>query len=208
MASTDHILGVILAGGRSSRFGGGDKTLAEFDGRSILSRVISRFRPQVGRMVLNVNGDLRRFAEFGIETISDGENPELGPLSGLLAAMDWAATQAPAADLIATVSSDVPFLPVDLVQRLDAARNEGAAIAESAGRRHPTIALWPMHLRSKVADALARRALSVNRLAADLNAVAVPFPMRNIDGQEIDPFFNINTRDDLTAARVLAQKEG
>jgi molybdopterin-guanine dinucleotide biosynthesis protein A len=157
-------------------------------------------------MVLNVNGDAQRFADFGIATISDGESPELGPLSGLLAAMDWAAANAPGVTLIATVSSDVPFLPADLVPRLEGARSGGVAIAESAERRHPTIGLWPIHLRSKVADALARQALSVNRLAADLNAVAVPFPMRDIDGQEIDPFFNINTRDDLTAARVLAQK--
>lgn len=208
MPSNDHILGVILAGGRSRRFGGGDKTLAEIDGRSILSRVISRFRPQVGRLALSVNGDVQRFADFGVETIPDSENPELGPLSGILAAMDWAKARAPGVTLIATVSSDVPFLPDDLVEQLDAARDGGVAIAASAGRRHPTIGLWPMHVRPKVADALFRQSLSVNRLAEDLNAVAVAFPMRNSRGQEIDPFFNVNTRDDLDTARVLAQKEG
>jgi molybdenum cofactor guanylyltransferase len=208
MPSNDHILGVILAGGRSRRFGGGDKGLADIDGRSILSRVIARFRPQVGRLILSVNGDAARFSDFDIETIVDGESPELGPLSGILAAMDWAAKHAPHATLIATISSDVPFLPEDLVSRLDAVRNGGVAIAESQGRRHPTVGLWPIELRQAVGDALVRQALSVNRLAADLNAVAVAFPMRDIDGLEIDPFFNINTRDDLAAARVLAQKKG
>lgn len=208
MPSTDHILGVILAGGRSQRFGGGDKGLAEIGGQSILSRVIARFGPQVGRLILNVNGDVGRFSDFGIEAIADGESPELGPLSGILAAMDWAAKHAPSATLLATVSSDVPFLPGDLVSRLDAARNGGVAVAQSQGRRHPTIGLWPLELREAVADALVRRALSVNRLAEDLNAVAIAFPMRDIDGSEIDPFFNVNTRDDLVTARILAQKEG
>jgi molybdenum cofactor guanylyltransferase len=206
MPSTDHILGVILAGGRSRRFGGGDKALANLDGQSMLARVIARFRPQVGLLVLNVNGDAGRFADFGIETISDRENPELGPLSGVLAAMDWAAEHARDVTLIATVSADVPFLPDDLVARLDAARNGGIAIATSSGRRHPTIGLWPTVVRRTIADALARRALSVDRLASDLNAVAVAFPMGDIDGREIDPFFNVNTRDDLAAARALAAK--
>lgn len=206
MPTFDHILGVILAGGRSRRFGGGDKTLADLDGRSILARVIGRFRPQVGRLVLNVNGDVERFEDFGLETIADQENPELGPLSGLLATMDWAASHAAGVTLIATVSSDTPFLPIDLVGRLDAPRNGGVAIAESAGRRHPTVGLWPTSVRQTVADALARRALSIDRLAADLSAVAVGFGMRDIEGREVDPFFNINTQDDLAAARILAAK--
>jgi molybdopterin-guanine dinucleotide biosynthesis protein A len=208
MPATDHILGVVLAGGRSRRFGGGDKGLAEFGGGSMLARVIDRFRPQVGRVLLNVNGDAERFADLGVETLPDGENPELGPLSGLLAAMDWAIAQGSGATLLASVSSDVPFLPADLVQRLQAARNDGVAIAMSSDRRHPTIGLWPLSARPRVADALARRALSVNQLAFDLDAVAVAFPMRKIGGREIDPFFNINTPEDLATARILAQMEG
>jgi molybdopterin-guanine dinucleotide biosynthesis protein A len=206
MPPPDHILGVVLAGGRSRRFGGGDKALAQVGGKPILASVIEHLRPQVGRLVLNVNGDATRFPDLGIEVISDRESAELGPLSGLLAAIDWAAEHVPSATLIATVSSDVPFLPDDLVARLDAARNGGVAIAESGGQRHPTIGLWPTNIRESVAEALARRTLGVNRFASDLNAVAVVFPMRDIGGQEIDPFFNINTREDLAAARVLAQK--
>ncbi len=206
MPSSYQILGVILAGGRSRRFGGGDKGLADLDGQSILSHVIDRFRPQVGRLVLNVNGDIGRFAEFGLEVIADAESPELGPLSGILAAMNWAAQHQSDCAAIATVSSDVPFLPGDLVARLDADRDVGVAIATSAGRRHPTIALWPMCVRQTIADALHRRTLSVDRLASDLNAVAVAFPMRDIQGVEVDPFFNINTLDDLAAARSLLTK--
>ncbi|WP_045835146.1 molybdenum cofactor guanylyltransferase MobA [Hyphomicrobium sp. 99] len=203
MATSDQILGVILAGGRSRRFGGGDKGLADLGGQSILARVIAQFRPQVGRLILNVNGDPGRFAEFDLETISDNENPELGPLSGLLASLDWAAQHAPECSAIATVSADVPFLPNDLVARLDASRRGGVSIAISGERRHPTIAIWPISARQTIAEALNNRALSVDKLAAHLNAVAVAFPMRDIHGARLDPFFNINTPDDLSTARAL-----
>lgn len=203
MPTSDQILGVILAGGRSRRFGGGDKGLANLGGQSILAHVIARFRPQVGRLILNINGDPKRFAAYGLQTISDEENPELGPLSGLLAAMDWAVQHARECVAIASVSADVPFLPDDLVARLDASRGNGVAIATSGDRRHPTIALWPMSVRQTIAGALNKRALSVDRLAADLNAVAVAFPMRNIQRAKVDPFFNINTPDDLSTARAL-----
>jgi molybdopterin-guanine dinucleotide biosynthesis protein A len=76
----------------------------------------------------------------------------------------------------------------------------------SAGRRHPTIAIWPLTSREAVADALQRGALSVDALAAELNAVAVPFPMGEIDGVTIDPFFNVNRPEDLVAARALLAK--
>jgi molybdopterin-guanine dinucleotide biosynthesis protein A len=203
MPTSDQILGVILAGGRSRRFGGGDKGLADLAGKSILAHVITRFRPQVGRLILNVNGDPGRFAQYGLDMVSDDENPELGPLSGLLAGMNWAAQHAPDCVAIASVSADVPFLPDDLVARLDANRENGVAIATSGDRRHPTIAVWPMSVRPTIAGALNKRALSVDRLAAVLNAVAVAFPMRNIQRTKVDPFFNINTPDDLSTARAL-----
>src|SRR4029078_8843989 len=106
MASPNHILGVILAGGQSRRFGGGDKGFADLDGRPVLSHVIERFRPQIGRLTLNANwdtcrliakanGDLSRFASFGLEVVADREIPGQGPLSGILTALEWAKRHAP-----------------------------------------------------------------------------------------------------------------
>lgn len=206
MAFPNHILGVILAGGQSRRFGGGDKGFADLDGRPVLSHVIERFRPQIGRLILNANGDLSRFATFGLEVVADREIPGQGPLSGILTALEWAKRHAPDCTAVATVSTDVPFLALNLIQRLEAERGDGVAIAVSAGRRHPTIAIWPLTSREAVADALQRGALSVDALAAELNAVAVPFPMGEIDGVTIDPFFNVNRPEDLVAARALLAK--
>jgi molybdopterin-guanine dinucleotide biosynthesis protein A len=205
MSPLSHISGVILAGGQSRRFGGGDKGLLDLGGRPVLAHVIERMQPQVGQLILNANGDISRFARFGLEIVSDSHCPGQGPLSGLLAALEWAEQHAPGG-AVATVSTDVPFLPLDLVERLDAARHDGVAIAASAGRRHPTIGLWPMSARDAIADALRCGDLSVDRLAAKLKAVVVSFPMREIDGQALDPFFNVNTPDDLAAARILLAK--
>jgi molybdopterin-guanine dinucleotide biosynthesis protein A len=116
MLVPSQIAGVILAGGRSRRFGGGDKGLSDLGGKSVLAHVIERFQPQVGRMVLNANGDMSRFAGFGLDVIADNESPERGPLSGVLAALDWATQQNADFKAVVTVSTDVPFLPSDLVQ--------------------------------------------------------------------------------------------
>ena len=106
MAFPNHILEVILAGGQSRRFGGGDKGFADLDGRPVLSHVIERFRPQIGRLILNANGDLSRFATFGLEVVADREIPGQGPLSGILTALEWAKRHAPDCTAVATVSTD------------------------------------------------------------------------------------------------------
>lgn len=203
MAAPPYIVGAILAGGQSRRFGGGDKGLADLDGQPVLARVIACFSSQVSRLVLNANGDPARFGRFGQEIVWDGEHAGLGPLSGLLASLSWMRIHAPDAAALATVTSDTPFLPGDLVARLDAARGNDAAIATSAGRRHPTIALWPLSIRDEVAEALAGGHLGVDRFAARIGAVEVAFPMRDIGGRSVDPFFNVNTPDDLALARRL-----
>jgi molybdopterin-guanine dinucleotide biosynthesis protein A len=203
MLVPSQIAGVILAGGRSRRFGGGDKGLSDLGGKPVLAHVIERFQPQVGRLVLNANGDMSRFADFGLDVISDNESPEHGPLSGVLAALDWATQQNADFKAVVTVSTDVPFLPSDLVQKLESARGAGVAIASSGGQRQPTIAIWPLSVRPSIVEALHRSALSVDALAAKLNAVIVEFPDREISGAHIDPFFNINTQNDLAHARAL-----
>ena len=215
MASHGEILGVILAGGAASRMGGGDKGLADLGGQPMLAHVIARFRPQVARLILNANGDARRFETFGLEVIADAETGPSdfagttagsgGPLAGIIAAMDWIARNNAAFAAIATVSTDVPFLPLDCVARLvqgRAERLERAVIAESGGQRHPTIGLWPFTLAESLRAALIRGDLSLNRFATAHDAIAVSFPFSESGGRSIDPFFNANTPEDLRAARA------
>ncbi|MEQ1653422.1 MAG: molybdenum cofactor guanylyltransferase MobA [Hyphomicrobium sp.] len=207
MAAAKHILGVILAGGQARRMGGGDKGLADLGGTPMLSHVIARFAPQVAHLILNANGDPARFAGFGLPVVPDLDARALGPMSGLAAAMDWAANAPHDYTAIATVTTDVPFIPVDLVANLAAAAEGGAAIAVSGDRRHPAIALWPLSLSAAVATALEANELSVNAFAARQAAIEVLFPFSETAGAAIDPFFNANTSDDLETARQLIARQ-
>ena len=80
------ILGVLLAGGRSSRMGGGDKCLAMLHGQTLLTRAIARARPQVSELILNANGDAARFLPFGLTIVPDVIEGQAGPLAGILSA--------------------------------------------------------------------------------------------------------------------------
>jgi molybdopterin-guanine dinucleotide biosynthesis protein A len=196
------VAGVILAGGRAKRMGGGDKCLHRLGDRTLLDRVIDRARSQVSQLVLNANGDPGRFAQFGLPVAADAIGGFAGPLAGILTGLEWAHEHAPDCPWVASFATDTPFLPEDLVARMLAAvteANAAMACAASGGRSHPVFGLWPVRL----ADAL-RRALEdedmrkIDRWTARYRLVTVEFPTA-----PHDPFFNVNRPDDLADAERL-----
>lgn len=195
-------VGVILAGGQATRMGGGDKGLLLLGGRSLLSRVIERTEPQVAALALNANGDLTRFSDLGLPVLPDPVVGFPGPLAGVLAGMDWAASQG--ADHVVTVAADTPFLPEDLVPRLLLAAEGGAPIAlassvvEGREMRHPTFGLWSVGLRDALRVALDRGERKVGLWAEQQGAALAQFR-----SGPVDPFFNINTPEDLARAHAL-----
>jgi molybdopterin-guanine dinucleotide biosynthesis protein A len=191
---------IILAGGRAARIGGGDKGLRPLGGRPILARIIDILRPQVGSMLLNANGDPARFAAFGLPVVADDLPDHPGPLAGILAGLDWIARNEPGADCALVVSTDCPFLPADLVQRLAAARS-GADIvlAASAGQAHPVIGLWRVGLRGDLRQALTVEGIRKVETFCDRHRRReLNFPTGSCD-----PFFNVNTAEDLAAAESM-----
>jgi MobA-like NTP transferase domain len=88
MIERKAILGLLLAGGLSTRMGGGDKPLRTIGGRTILDHVLDRLSPQVGRIVINANGDPARFASWGHPVVLDTIEGFAGPLAGILAGME------------------------------------------------------------------------------------------------------------------------
>ena len=202
----EDIAGVLLAGGRSSRMGGGDKGLLDIAGRPMLAHVIERLKPQVGPMVINANGDPARFARFGLPVVPDTIGGFVGPLAGVLAGMRWAAEAAPRARAIVTVSTDAPFLPRDLVSRLRAAvadRPTAVALASSGGELHPVIGLWPLALAEDLEAALTTGVRKVLHWTDRHGTVPVEFPFLEIGGRTVDPFFNANTPAELEEARAM-----
>ncbi len=194
-------MGVILAGGQATRMGGGDKTLLDLAGRPMLAQVIARLAPQLGVLALNANGNPARFAAFGLPVIADPVAGNPGPLAGILAAMDWAAAQGAAKVL--TVAGDTPFFPRDLVARLTKGEGGTAPIALAAAPSglHPTFGLWDVSLREDLARAIAAGTRRVGDWAESMGARRVIF-----DDQPFDPFFNVNTPDDLGRARAWAEE--
>ncbi|NJO23541.1 MAG: molybdenum cofactor guanylyltransferase MobA [Sphingomonadales bacterium] len=203
------ITGVVLAGGQSRRMGGGDKGLLELAGKSMLGHVIDRLSPQVGRMVINANGDPQRFARLGLPVVADTVAGFAGPLAGVLAGMRWSAAHTPAARWIVTAAGDAPMLPLDLVLRLTAAvesRANAIALARSAGELHPVIGLWPVEFADDLEHALEGGVRKVLHWTERHGTVGVDFPMVRIGGIEVDPFFNANTPQELDALRTMLAK--
>jgi molybdenum cofactor guanylyltransferase len=196
------VAGVILAGGRAKRMGGGDKCLHRLGGKTILERVIDRARPQVSRLVLNANGDLGRFAEFGLPVAADAIGGFAGPLAGVLTGLEWAHEHVPDCAWVASFATDTPYFPEDLVERLLAAvDDEGTdvACAASGGRSHPVFGLWPVRLASELRHALAIEDIrKIDLWTARYRLVTVEFPT-----DPRDPFFNVNHPDDLELAERM-----
>jgi molybdopterin-guanine dinucleotide biosynthesis protein A len=197
MVKKDDLLpAMILAGGLSRRMGGGDKGLLQLGDRPILGHVIDRIGPQASALALNANGDAARFAEFGLAVVADPVPGFAGPLAGILAALSWM----PTATHVLTVPADTPFLPRDLAARLRmAVRDPGdSIIAARGGRRHPVVGLWPIGCRDRLEAALRQGLRKVEAWTERVDARVVSF-----DDATADPFFNVNTPDDLATARGL-----
>lgn len=197
-------IGVILAGGLARRMGGGDKPLVEIAGRPILQHVIDRLKLQCGRLAINANGDPARFSAFGLPVICDSVEGFAGPLAGVLAGMDFGAAKGAAHVLSAP--GDTPFLPADLLSRLQAARTRtGAtiAVAASNGRTHHAVALWPVALRDDLRRALV--AEDERRVSAFIGRYANAVVDWLIE--PYDPFFNVNQPEDLARAEAIAKEE-
>lgn len=191
---------IILAGGRATRMGGGDKCLLDLGGRPMLARIVARLVPQCGPIAVNANGDGARLAPFGLPVLPDSLPGFPGPLAGILAGMDWAATLG--AERVVSVAGDTPFFPPDLAARL---AGGGNGIVLAAGRDaegrvtdHPTFGIWPVALRGDLRAFLASGGRRVRDFAGARRAAAAVW-----DAAPADPFFNVNTPADLDRARAL-----
>ncbi|TCS63460.1 molybdenum cofactor guanylyltransferase MobA [Varunaivibrio sulfuroxidans] len=198
-----NILGVLLAGGLARRMGGGDKCLRTVGGKTMLTHAINRAGPQVGSLIINAAGDPERFASYGFPVVPDAIEGFAGPLAGILTAMEWAHTHAPEVAWVASFATDAPFFPEDLTSRLaQAIECDGAemACAQTGARTHPVFALWPVALAAAL-----RRAMEDEKMRKiDLWTARYKIAHVVWTSDPVDPFFNINTVDDLHVAEEFS----
>ena len=190
---------VILAGGRATRMGGGDKGLRVVGGKRLIDHVLMRLRPQSGPIALNANGAADRFADLNLPVLSDSVEGFVGPLAGVVAGMEWAASLG--AKSVLSVAADTPFFPQDLAMHLaQSAGPSGLALAASADEngkvwQHPTFGIWPVDLRDDLRAALDSGLRKIVHWTEKHNAATAEFASK-----PFDPFFNINTPEDIIIA--------
>jgi molybdopterin-guanine dinucleotide biosynthesis protein A len=204
---TEHplTLGLVLAGGLARRMGGGDKAFLKIGGQTILERSLSRFQPQCTGIIINANGDPKRFESYGFPVVADDIPDFAGPLAGILAGLDWTAKNQPEIEWIASMPGDCPFVPRDFVARLHAARiaeGKKLACARSGEWRHPVVGIWPVSLRADLRRALVDESLHKIEVWTGRHGVAIA----EWPDKPVDPFFNVNTPEDLAKAEVLVRE--
>jgi len=199
------VYGLVLAGGRSSRFGA-EKAGALVAERPMIAWVLDVLTPACVEVAVNAGPGSQAAAyaaTAGLITLADDPaNPE-GPLAGLRAGLVWAKGQG--ADALATAPCDTPFLPADLVARLTEGwtPDDGARVAVSPEGLAPLCALWPVPAAlDLIGETLAAgRHPSIRQVLEALRAVEVEFP---------DPraFDNLNTPEDYSAAISARARPG
>ena len=187
---------VILAGGRGSRIGG-EKPLRLLGGRTLLDRAITLGRQWSEQVAVAAREEAQTGATR-THWIQDEPNVE-GPLAGLCAALRFARDGGSVAVL--TIAADMPFLPQDLSQQLVRGIGDAcAAIARSSGHLHPVCGLWRTSALDMVPDYVASGHLSLRGFAETVGFEAVEWPT-----DPTDPFFNINSAEDLEMAERLLE---
>jgi molybdopterin-guanine dinucleotide biosynthesis protein A len=182
------ISGIVLAGGKGSRMGGVDKGLQLLRGKPMIEWVLERLAPQVTEIVINANQNIHRYEKYRYRVVPDEIGGFAGPLAGLHAGL-----KAAAHPLVVTVPCDSPFLPADLVDRLEShlGLHHHLAVAKTGQQPHPVFALMKREVRESLEGFLASGGRKIDAWYAALQVVEVNFD------DEADAFRNINTLDEL-----------
>lgn len=184
-------LGLVIAGGRSSRFGG-EKATALLAGRPLLLWAVDRLARACHQVAINArpgSGAEALARAQGLEVLADVPGDPDGPLSGVKVGLEWARRSGAAS--LAVSPCDVPGLPDDLYTKLVAAAGVGAALVETSEGRQPLCAVWPVDALPEVAAALAGGAHPATwRMLEQIGA-------RKVRVDPPEAFANLNTPEDL-----------
>lgn len=186
---------MILAGGEGRRIGGG-KPQRELGGRSLIDRALE-FAHSLAPLVAIAVREPDQLADCGVARVLDLAGIE-GPLAGVGAALGFAAGND--MDALLTLPCDAPFLPGDLLARLFPALAGGiaASVPQSGGVLHPACALWRIEALNRLPAYLEARGSSLRGFAEHVGCTTVDWPV-----EPVDPFFNINSEEDLARAENL-----
>jgi molybdopterin-guanine dinucleotide biosynthesis protein A len=199
--SENQITGVILAGGQSRRMGGGDKFLKKVANKTILEHVINQFSKQCNTLIISANGDHSRLENFNLPIVKDPIGEDMGPLSGILAAMLWSQSNKPSHTHILSVAADSPLFPLNytdnMLKRANEFETQAIILAKSRGRHHPIFGVWPIESANDLKSFLETGGRKIRAWTDTKPNGTIEFPDLLINDNIIDPFFNINEPEDL-----------
>jgi len=202
--SEDNILGAILAGGQSKRMGK-DKLFLELDNKKLIEHTIDKVKKYLKKIIIITNQDNEFFSKNNLTTVKDTIEGQLGPLVGILTAMKWAKENLSKCSWIATFPCDTPFFPESIIKSFieESEKKESLILcASSHGRKHNIFGLWSLDLYEKLKDDL------INKKVRKVQDWTEKNKIKNLEFKfkDYDPFFNINTEEDLEFAKKLSKK--
>ena len=199
-----NILGVILAGGKSKRMGK-DKLFLKLNNKVLIEYTIDKVKKYLGQVIIITNHSNEFFNKNNLITVKDCIDGQLGPLVGILTAMKWAKDQSNKYSWVATFPCDTPFFPESIIKNFikEAEKKESLILsASSHGRKHNIFGLWSLDLYDKLKDDLINKKIRKVQEWTEKNKI------KNLEFKfkDYDPFFNINTKEDLEFAKKLSLK--
>ena len=202
--SEHNILGAILAGGQSKRMGK-DKLFLEFNNKKLIEHTIDKVKKYLKKIIIITNQDNEFFFKNNLTTVKDCVEGQLGPLVGILTAMKWAKENLNKCSWIATFPCDTPFFPESIIKSfIEESEKKDSLIlcASSHGRKHNIFGLWSLDLYEKLKDDL------INKKVRKVQDWTEKNKIKNLEFKfkDYDPFFNINTEEDLEFAKKLSKK--
>jgi len=202
--SENNILGAILAGGQSKRMGK-DKLFLEFNNKKLIEHTIDKVKKYLKKVIIITNQDNEFFSKNNLITVKDCIEGQLGPLVGILTAMKWAKENLSKCSWIATFPCDTPFFPESIIESFieESEKKESLILcASSHGRKHNIFGLWSLDLYDKLKDDL------INKKVRKVQDWTEKNKIKNLEFKfkDYDPFFNINTEEDLEFAKKLSKK--
>ena len=199
-----NILGAILAGGQSKRMGK-DKLFLELNNKKLIEHTIDKVKKYLKKIIIITNQDNEFFSKNKLITVKDCFEGQLGPLVGILTAMKWAKENLSKCSWIATFPCDTPFFPESIIKSFieESEKKESLILcASSHGRKHNIFGLWSLDLYDKLKDDL------INKKVRKVQDWTEKNKIKNLEFtfKDYDPFFNINTKEDLEFAKKLSKK--